>query len=59
MEVVVERRLREGMYVYMELIHAVLQQKLTQYCKAIALQLHRIIFLNNWGGKKKKNLDTH
>ena len=27
-----------GMYVYIQLIHFVIQQKLTQHCKAIILQ---------------------
>ena len=27
-----------GIYVYLELIHFVVQQKLTQYCKVIILQ---------------------
>lgn len=30
---------RDRIYVYIELIHAVVQQKLTQHCKAIILQL--------------------
>ena len=30
---------REGIYVYLWLIHAVVQQKLTQHCKAVILQL--------------------
>ena len=30
---------REGLYVYLELIHVVVQQKLIQHCKAIILQL--------------------
>ena len=30
---------REGMYVHLELIHAVVQQKPTQHCKTITLQL--------------------
>ena len=30
---------REGMYVHLELIHTVVQQKLTQHCKAIILHL--------------------
>ena len=34
-----ERLKREGTYVYLELIHAVLQKKPTQHCKAIILQL--------------------
>ena len=29
---------REGIYVYIWLIHFIIQQKLTQYCKAIILQ---------------------
>ena len=29
---------REGIYVYIWLIHAVVQQKLTQYCKEIIFQ---------------------
>ena len=32
---------REGIYVYIELIHITEQQKLTQYCKAIILQLKK------------------
>ena len=40
------RRLKkDGIYVYIQLIHFVVQQKLTQHCKAIILQ---------WGGKKKE-----
>ena len=30
---------REGMYVYTQLIHTVVQKELTQHCKAIILQL--------------------
>ena len=30
---------REGMYVYLWLIHTIVWQKQTQYCKAIILQL--------------------
>ena len=30
---------REGIYKYLRLIHLVLQQKLTQHCKEITLQL--------------------
>ena len=30
---------REGMYVYIELIQVVVQQKLTQHCKVIMFQL--------------------
>jgi len=30
---------REGIYEYLGLIHLVLQQKLTQHCKEITLQL--------------------
>ena len=32
---------REGIYVYIELIHFVVQQKLTQHCKAIILQFKK------------------
>ena len=32
------RSRREGIYVYVELIHFIVQQKLTQHCKAIILQ---------------------
>ena len=36
----VGRRLeREAMYAYIQLIHAVVQQKLTQHCKATIVQL--------------------
>ena len=31
--------LREGIDVYLQLIHIVVQQKVTQHCKAILLQL--------------------
>ena len=31
---------REGMYVYLWLIHIIVWQKPTQYCKAIILQLN-------------------
>ena len=34
---------KEGMYVYIELIHFVVQQKLTQHCKASLLQLKSIL----------------
>ena len=37
----VGRRLKEGMYVYLQLIHTVVQQKLAQHCKAIILQLKK------------------
>ena len=46
----VERRLkREGICVYTQLIHTLVQQKLTQHCKAMILQ-----FKNNTKKKKKK-----
>ena len=32
---------REGIYVYIELIHVVVQQELTQHCKAIILSLKK------------------
>ena len=32
---------REGIYVYVSLIHAVVEQKPTQNCKAIILQLKK------------------
>jgi len=31
------RSKREGIYVYIELIHFIIQQKLTQYCKTIII----------------------
>ena len=34
-----ERFMKEGMYVYLWLIHVDIWQKPTQYCKAIILQL--------------------
>jgi len=40
---------REGIYVYVQLIHAVIWQKSTQYCKAIFFQLKNF----------KKRLFTH
>ena len=38
-EVVGGRSKREGIYVYVWLIHFLVQQKLTQYCKAIIIHL--------------------
>ena len=38
------RSMREGVYVYTQLIHYIVQQKLTQHWKEIILQ---------WGKKKK------
>ena len=32
------RSKREGLYVYIELIHSTVQQKLTEHCKAIICQ---------------------
>ena len=32
---------REGIYVYIQLIHFVVQQKLTQHCNTIVLQLKK------------------
>ena len=41
----------EGVFVYLELIHFVVQQEKTQHCKAIILQLkHK----NKKGASKKK-----
>ena len=40
---------REGLYVYLELIHVVVQWKITQHCKAIILQLKK-----NFNGFKKE-----
>ena len=40
----VGRRLkREGICVYIQLIHVAVEQKLTQHCKAITLQLKKKI----------------
>ena len=40
---------KEGIYVYIWLIHFILQQKLTQHCKATILQLKK---------KKRSNRST-
>ena len=37
----VGRSKREGIYVYIQLIHFTVQEKLTQRCKAILLQLKK------------------
>ena len=37
------RSKREGIYVYIQLIHFGVQQKLTQHCKAIILQLKKMV----------------
>ena len=46
---------REGIYIYLELIHVVVQQKLTQHCKAIILQLKKNR-IDDWDGGRA--LDT-
>ena len=35
------RSQREGIYIYIELIHFIVQQELTQHCKAIILQFKK------------------
>ena len=45
------RRKREGIYVYIQPIHFIVQQKLTQHCKAILSQLKK--------KKKKKDVSSH
>ena len=45
---------REGIYVYVSLIHAVVEQKPTQNCKAIILQLKKKAFLK---GSKSFSLE--
>ena len=41
------RSQREGIYVYISLIHFIAQQKVTQHCKAIALHfIYLFIFLD-------------
>ena len=40
---------REGIYVYIQLIHFVVQQKLTQHCKATILQLKKTkVFIDSF-----------
>ena len=51
----VGRRLtRKGKYVYLELIYDVIQQKTTQHCKAIILQLKKKIRLINSRNRKNR-----
>ena len=38
---------REGIYVYLWLIHVAMWQKPSQYCKVIILQLNKMKFLKN------------
>ena len=45
---------REGIYVYLQFIHADAWQKPTQYCKAIILQLNVNLSVKKIGKKKKK-----
>ena len=40
---------REGMCVYISLIHFIVQQKLTQFCKAIVLLFSRKVKPNTFG----------
>ena len=44
----VEREAQGGTYVYLQLIHIVVQQKPTQHCKAIILQLKQQIKINKF-----------
>ena len=46
----------EGIYAYLELLHTVVQQKLTHY-KAILLQIK--FFINSTDLKCRKNLDKN
>ena len=43
---------REGIYVYLKVIHVIVQQKLTQHCKAIILPLRHKL-------QKKKKKKEH
>ena len=46
-----ERSKREGIYVYIWLLHFVVQQKLTSHCKAMILQLKKKgLRIGNWCG---------
>ena len=45
---------RERIYVYIQLIHFAVQQKLTQHCKATILQLKK-----NFFKEKSKNDSVH
>ena len=45
-----------GVYVYTELIHVVVQQKLTQNCRAIILQLKNKLKNRCYRNRKKKAL---
>ena len=47
-----ERKERKGIYVYIQLIHDVIQQKSTQHCKAIIFQQKKIFKLIE---KQKQN----
>ena len=48
----------EGIYVYLRLIHVEVWQKKTKFCKAIILQLKKLIKKNNKKNfLKKKSLD--
>ena len=46
---------REGMYVYMKLIHFAIQQKLTQHCKAVYPNLKIIIKFSYFKRKSLSN----
>ena len=47
---------KEGIYVYIQLIHFVVQRKLTQHCKAIILKLKKnVIMAINVSNKLKTN----
>ena len=46
---------REGIYAYIELVQAVVMQKLSQHCKAIIFQLKKRSHLV----KKKKKIRKH
>ena len=46
---VAARLKRKRIYVYLELIHIVVWQKLTQHCKAIIFQLKRYMYETFFG----------
>ena len=41
-----ERSRREGLYVYIQLIHFIVQQKSTQHCKAVILRYETLASLD-------------
>jgi len=52
------RLTKKGIYVYLQRIYDVIQQKTTQHCKAIILQLKKLRLRNSRNRKNRTSLSA-